>query len=132
MKSCLGPLFCFEFWELPHLICGLSKMRSKYLSLQAAKLTKWQLFHSKGHHRPFWVKYMSFCAFAQLVTIFIFFSAWDRSRVKWDNPRKSTQKMRTLDVLEKYDSKETLEILKTDGENANRCGIFGFCLLQFP
>ena len=33
--------------------------------------------------------------------------------------------MRTLDVLEKYDSKETLEILKTDGENANRCGILG-------
>ena len=38
---------------------------------------------------------MIFCPFAQLVTTF-FFSAWDKSRVKWDNSRNSTQKMRTL------------------------------------
>ena len=38
---------------------------------------------------------MSFCAFAQLATTFIFFSALDKSRVKWDNSRKPTQKMRT-------------------------------------
>ena len=38
---------------------------------------------------------MPFCAFAQLVTTFIFFSAWYKSRVKWNNSRNSTQKMRT-------------------------------------
>ena len=37
---------------------------------------------------------MSFFAFAQLVTTFIFFP--DKSRVKWDNSRNSTQKMRTI------------------------------------
>ena len=40
---------------------------------------------------------MSFFTFAQLVTTFIFFSAWDKSRVKWDNFWKPTQKMRTSD-----------------------------------
>ena len=46
--------------------------------------------------------------------------------------RAITQHGKLMDVLEKYDSKESLEILKTDGENANRCGIFGFYLLSFP
>ena len=46
--------------------------------------------------------------------------------------RAITQNGKLMDVLEKYDSKKTLEILKTDGENANRCGIFGFCFLLFP
>ena len=32
---------------------------------------------------------------AQLVTTVIFFSAWDKSLVKWDNSRNSTQKIRT-------------------------------------
>ena len=36
--------------------------------------------------------------------------------------RAVTQHGKLMDVLKKYDSKETLEILKTDGENANRCG----------
>jgi hypothetical protein len=31
-----------------------------------------------------------------LVTTVIFFSAWHKSRVKWDNSRNSTQKMRNL------------------------------------
>ena len=44
---------------------------------------------------------MSFCAFAQVVTTFIFFSAWDKSHVKWDNSRNSTQKMRTI-VLDPF------------------------------
>ena len=38
---------------------------------------------------------MSLCGFAQLVTAFIFFSAWDKSHVKWDNSQNLTQKMRT-------------------------------------
>jgi hypothetical protein len=39
---------------------------------------------------------MSFCAFVHLVTTFIFFSAWDKSRVKWDNSQNLTQKVRTM------------------------------------
>ena len=63
------------------------------------KLSNWQndnCFHSKWQLRPFWVKYMPFYAFAQFVTTFVFFSAWAKSRVKWDNSREPTQKNRTL------------------------------------
>ena len=42
---------------------------------------------------------MSLCAFAQLVATFIFFSACDKSRFKWDNSRNLTQKMRTSDTV---------------------------------
>ena len=35
------------------------------------------------------------------------------------NKKAVTQAGKLMDVLEKYDSKKTLEILKTDGENAN-------------
>ena len=38
-----------------------------------------------------------FVSCSLLVTTFILFSAWDKSRVKWDNSRNSTQKMRTID-----------------------------------
>ena len=37
---------------------------------------------------------MWFCTFAQLVIIIIFFSAWDKSQVKWDNSQNS-MKMKT-------------------------------------
>ena len=47
---------------------------------------------------------MSFCAFAVLVTTCIFFSARDRPRVKWDNSQNSTQKMRTTDWDDSWDS----------------------------
>ena len=43
----------------------------------------------------FWVNIVVTLSVAQLVTTVIFFSAWDKSRVKWDNSRKSTQKMWT-------------------------------------
>ena len=52
---------------------------------------------------------MSFGAFTQLVTTFIFISAREKSRVKWENSQKSTQNMRTivtksiaLDLLNKF------------------------------
>ena len=35
------------------------------------------------------------------------------------NKKSITQAGKLMDVLEKYDSKDTLETLKTDGENAN-------------
>ena len=45
------------------------------------------------------------------------------------NKTSITQHGKLMDVLEKYDSKETLEILKTDGENANS-GLEGQCGLS--
>ena len=59
------------------------------------KPSKWQndnYFHSKWQLWPFWVKSMSFCVFAHLVTTFVFFSAWDKSCVTWNNFQNSTQK----------------------------------------
>ena len=38
---------------------------------------------------------------AQLVTTVISFSAWDKSRFKWDNSQNSTQKMRTFAIKRK-------------------------------
>ena len=60
--------------------------------LQAEQLTKWKLFSLKMTISAILIL---FCVFSQLVTTFIFFWAWDKSRVKWDNSRNSTQKMRT-------------------------------------
>ena len=37
----------------------------------------------------------------QLVITVISFSAWDKSRVKWDNSQNSTQKMRTFAIKRK-------------------------------
>ena len=42
------------------------------------------------------------------------------------NKKAVTQAGKLMDVLEKYDSKETLEILKTDGENANTGKVIGY------
>ena len=49
-----------------------------------------------------WVKYMSFCAFVQLLTTFIFFAAGDTSHVKWDNSQNSTQKIRTWVICARF------------------------------
>ena len=97
-----------EIRELSHLTRDLSQLRRKWLLLPADKLTKWQLW-------SFWVKYMSYCAFAQLLSTFNFFSAWDKSRVKWDNSHNSTQKMKAYKKRvcrkNKNCSKETINTL---------------------
>ena len=85
-------IFCVEFRELAHLTCDLSQAEKKI-----TVVSSWQndnYFYSKW--KQFWGKNMSFCAFAQLVTIFIFFSEWDKSRVKWDNYQNSTQKIGSI------------------------------------
>ena len=56
-------------------------------------------WNSKWSKLSFWIKIVVILSVVQLVTTFIFFSAWDKSRVKWDNSRNSTQKMRTLEYL---------------------------------
>ena len=69
---------------------------------------------------------MSFCAFAQLVTTFIFFSAWDKSRVKWDNSQNSTQKMRTFVHLiqERNYCREDFVVRGVIKDIINEVGIF--------
>ena len=98
----------------PHFLCWISEVVSFNMwlissweennccyKLSMSNKKKWQLTSvSKKtwtNHSGDTVLYgLSFCAFAQLLTKYIFFSAWDESRVKWNNSRNSTQKMRTL------------------------------------
>ena len=72
-----------SIWEENKCCCKLSMC------------TKWQLFHSKLSKLSFWVKIIVILSVTQLVTTVFFFSAWDKLRVKWDNSRNSTQKLRT-------------------------------------
>ena len=86
----------------PHFLCWISGVVpfTTWLISSWEELSNWQNDNyvlPKWQLCPFWVKYMTLSAFAQLVTTFIFFSAWDKSRVKWDNSQNSTQKMRTTD-----------------------------------
>ena len=89
-------IFCVEFWALSHLTCDLFQAEKK-MNVHSYKLSNWQndYFHSKWQLWQFWVKQMLFCAFDKLATPFIFFSAWSKSHVKWDNSKNLTQKMRT-------------------------------------
>ena len=64
--------------------------------LQTEQLTKWQLFSLKMTTSTILSEIYVICAFAQLLTTFIFFSVWDQSHVKWDNFENSTHEKRTL------------------------------------
>ena len=78
--------------ENSHFLCwipDLSQAEKKKCCYKLSKCTKWLLFHSK---LSFLAKILSV---ARLVTTVIFFSAWDKSLVKRDNSRNSTQKIRT-------------------------------------
>ena len=88
------------YWQSPQFLCRILGVVPFNMWLTSRweennccyKLSNWQndnSFHSKWQ---LW----QFCAFAQFVTTVIFFSAWDKSHVKWDNSRNSTQKMKTL------------------------------------
>ena len=83
------------------------KLRRKWLLLQAEQLTKWQLFSLKMTiSTNLSEMYVIFCICSACNNIF-FFSAWDKSRVKWDNSRNSVQKIRTskLPAILKYKCK---------------------------
>ena len=75
---------------------------NKQCCYKLSKCTKWHLFHSKWSKLSFWVKIVDIFSAAQLETTFIFFSAWDRSHVKWDNSQNSTQKMRTWVIYARF------------------------------
>ena len=64
-----------------------------------SKGTKLHLFYSKLSKLSFWVTKVVILLVTQLVTTVIFFSAWYKSCVKWDNSQNSTQKMRTSESL---------------------------------
>ena len=75
------------------------KLKENIFCYKLSKYPKWQLFHSKWLKLSFWVKILVILSVAQLLKTVIFFSAWDKSRVKRDNSRNTIQKMRThLDV----------------------------------
>ena len=64
---------------------------------------------------------------AQLETTVIFFSAWDKSHVKWDNSRNSAKKMR---ITEKSQKNLSIYNLVSCPPNARR-KIFSSCQFQF-
>ena len=89
-------VFCVEFLGVvPFNTWLISSCEVNKCCYKLNKCTKWPLFHSKWSKLSFWVKIVVIFSVAQLVATVIFFSAWDKSRVKWDNSRNSTQKMRT-------------------------------------
>ena len=92
----LGPhSLCWISGVVPyHMWLILSWEKNKYC-YKLKKCTKWHLFHSKWSKLSWWVKIVVIWSVAQLVTMV---KAWDKSHVKWDNSRNSTQKMRTFSV----------------------------------
>ena len=61
----------------------------------------WQLFSLKMTTATILSEILRchFVHLAQLITTVILFSAWNKSRVKWDNSQNSRQKMRTYVIL---------------------------------
>ena len=103
VKGNFGPLLSLlgsSFFVLNLGSCPIQhvtylKLRRIYSWYRLRKCTKWHIFHSKWWKLSFWVKTVFILSVAQLVPTVIFFSAWVKSYVKWDNSRNSTQKMRT-------------------------------------
>ena len=75
--------------------------------VQAEQMHKMTFIHSKCPKFSFWVEIDVILSVAQLVTTVIFFSAFHKSRVKWDNSRKPTQKQRTIKKNHTMSSKST-------------------------
>ena len=95
----LGPhSLCWILGVVPFHMWLISSWEENKCCYKLKKCTKWHLFHSKWLKLSFWVKIVVILSVAQLVTTVIFFSAWDKSHVKWDNSQNSTQKMRTFSV----------------------------------
>ena len=96
-RSYFGPHFlCWISGVVPFNTWLISCWEKNKCCYKLSKCKKWHLFHSKRSKLSFWVKIVVILSVAQLVTTVIFFSTWDKSRIKWDNSWNSTQKMRTL------------------------------------
>ena len=88
--SNLGPHFlCWILGVVPFSTWLISSWEENKCCYKLSKCTKWLKL-------SFRVKMVVIVSVAQLVTPVIFFTAWDKSRVKWDNSWNSTQKMRTF------------------------------------
>ena len=97
VQAILGPLFLSWFLAaVPFNTWLISSWEENKCCYKLRQSTKLHLFHSKWSELSFKVKIVDILSVAQLVTTVIFFSAWDKSRVKWDHSRNSTEKMRTL------------------------------------
>ena len=95
-QSKLGPRFlCWILGVVPYNTWLISSWEENKCSYKLRKCTKWHLFHSKWLKLSFRVKIVVILSVAQLVATVIFFSAWDKSRVKLDNCQNSKQKMWT-------------------------------------
>ena len=93
MSEVLGPHFlCWISGVVPFNTWLISSWENNKCSYKQSKCTKCHLFHSKWSKLSFWVKIVVILSVAHLVTSFIIFSAWDKSRVKWDNSRNLTKK----------------------------------------
>ena len=76
---------CVGFGLLDHLTCDLSQAEKKINAVTSWATDNYD--HSKWQLQPFWVKF---------VAKVIFFSAWDKSCVKWTNRQKPTQMERII------------------------------------
>ena len=72
------------------------KLRRKYMLLQADQMHKMTSISLKMVEVVILSENSCHLSVAQLVTTVIFFSAWEKSRVKWDSSQNSTQKMSTI------------------------------------
>ena len=86
-------IFCVEFRELSHLTRDLPQAERKINAV-----TRW----ANAQNDIYFTQNGQSChlsensqSVVQLVTTVISFSAWDKSRVKWDNSWNLTHKMRT-------------------------------------
>ena len=81
-------IFCIEFLKLSHLTHDLSQAKKKITVTSWATDKMKTIFTQNENFDHFeWNICMSFCAFAQLVIPFIFFSAWDLSSVNEATPK---------------------------------------------
>ena len=76
---------CWIFGVVPFNTWLISSWEKNYCCY---KLSKWQ---NDNIDHVVWKIDVIICAFAHLLTTFIFFSTWDKSHVEWDNFRNLTQ-----------------------------------------
>ena len=91
-----GPqILCWTSGIVSFTMWLISSWEENKYCYKLSKCTKWHLFDSKWSKLWFWVKIVDILSVTQLVYTFVFFSAWDKSHVKWDKSPNSTQKMRS-------------------------------------
>ena len=98
--------------------------------LQAEQMHKMTTISHQMVKLSFWVKIYVILSVAQLVTTVIVFSAWDKSRIKWDNSRNSTQKTRTFFISSDHVFSSIAGFCHVDSREPTFCG-FGWAYTIF-